>query len=323
MQAKKIFVVGSLNIDLVTRMERLAREGETVAGSDLMLFPGGKGANQACAAGMLGGRSAMVGQVGADPFAGHLLASLERAGVDTAGVGRSERATGAAFISVLPDGENAIVISPGANATLTPDVALPRLAALEKGDLLLAQLEVPLETVEAVLAYAAERGAVTILDPAPARPLPCALLRHVTYLTPNQTEAALLLGKPDLEIDGFDAAREAARGLLALGPAAAVLKLGRQGCFVAANGFNGGVPGFAVEAVDTTAAGDTFNGAFAVALAEGMSLADAAIFANAAGALSVTRPGAQSSIPPRDEVDVFLKAAGRAAAAEKTHVHRR
>lgn len=323
MQAKKIFVVGSLNIDLVTRMERLPREGETVAGSDLTLFPGGKGANQACAAGMLGGRSAMVGQVGTDPFGGHLLASLQDAGVDTSGVGRSARATGAACISVLPGGENAIVISPGANATLTPDVALPRLAALEAGDLLLAQLEVPLETVAAVLAYAAERGAVTILDPAPARPLPRALLRNVAYLTPNQSEAALLLGKPAMAIDGFADALEAARGLLELGPAAAVVKLGRLGCFIAAGGFRGGVEGFAVEAVDTTAAGDTFNGAFAVGLAEGMTVADAAGFANAAAALSVTRPGAQSSIPRRDEVVAFRKAAGRPAVEEKTNVHRR
>lgn len=323
MPARKIFVVGSLNIDLVMRMERLPREGETVAGSDLALFPGGKGANQACAAGMLGGRSAMVGQVGTDPFGGHLLASLEGAGVDTSGVGRPVRATGAAFISVLPGGENAIVISPGANATLAPDVALSRLAALEAGDLLLAQLEIPLETVAAVLAFAARRGAIAILDPAPARPLPPELLRNVAYLTPNQSEAALLLGQPEMAIADFDGAGEAARGLLELGPAAAVLKLGRQGCFVAAHGFRGGVEGFAVEAVDTTAAGDTFNGAFAVGLAEGMSVACAATFANAAGALSVTRPGAQSSIPRRDEVDAFLKAAGRPAAAEEPHVHRR
>lgn len=316
MPAKKIFVVGSLNIDLVMRMDRLPRAGETVAGSDLALYPGGKGANQACAAGLLGGRAAMVGQVGGDPFGGHLLASLGEAGVDTSGVGCSSRATGAAYISVLPNGENAIVISPGANATLSPEVALSRLGALEAGDLLLAQLEVPLETVEAVLEYAARRGAITILDPAPARPLPPSLLRNVAYLTPNQSEAALLLGNPGMEIDGFESAREAARGLLALGPESAVLKLGSQGCFVNAAGFQEGVPGFAVDAVDTTAAGDTFNGAFAVALAEGMSVADAAVFANAAGALSVTRPGAQSSIPRRDEVEAFLK-------SENSNVHRR
>ncbi len=294
-------------------MDRLPREGETVSGSDLTLFPGGKGANQACAAARLGGRSVMIGQIGSDPFGGHLLASLEAAGVDTSGVGTSTRATGAACISVLLGGENAIVISPGANATLTPDVALPRLAALEAGDLLLAQLEVPLETVGAVLAHAARAGAVTMLDPAPALPLSGGLLRHVAYLTPNQSEAALLLGHPDAEIRTFEEARQAASRLLELGPRSVVLKLGSMGCFAATPEFTGGIEAFRVDAVDTTAAGDTFNGAFAVGLAEGMTVADAASFANAAAALSVTRPGAQSSVPGRDEVMEFLRAMGQLA----------
>lgn len=307
---KKIFVAGSLNIDLVTRLDRLPREGETVSGSDLTLIPGGKGANQACAAARLGGRSVMIGRIGSDPFGGHLLASLNAAGVDTSGVGTSPRATGAALISVLPAGENAIVISPGANATLTPEAALAGLAALEPGDLVLAQLEVPLETVEAVLAYAARAGAVTMLDPAPARPLSGGLLRHVTYLTPNQSEAALLLGHSEAEIRTFEEARQAASRLLDLGLRAVVLKLGSMGCFAATPEFTGGIEAFRVEAVDTTAAGDTFNGAFAVGLAEGMTVADAARFANAAAALSVTRPGAQSSIPSREEVAAFQKTAG-------------
>ena len=325
MEPKRIFVVGSLNIDLVTRMERLPREGETVSGSDLMLFPGGKGANQACAAARLGGRTAIIGQVGNDPFGEHLLGSLRNAGVDTTGTGRSARATGAACISVLPGGENAIVISPGANATLTPDLALSRLGALKAGDFLLVQLEVRPETVEAVLVYAVRRGAVTILDPAPARPLSRELLGCVTYLTPNQSEAAQLLGKPDMPITGFADAREATRALLELGPAAAVLKMGKLGCYVAAGEFSDGVEGFAVDAVDTTAAGDTFNAAFAVGLSEGMSVADAAVFANAAAALSVTRAGAQSSIPNRDEVTTFLETSRRrpacGPAAGGTHVH--
>jgi ribokinase len=310
-QAQKIFVVGSLNIDLVTRIERLPRAGETISGSDLMLFPGGKGANQVCAAGRLGGRAAMIGQVGDDPFAGYLLASLHGAGVDTSGVGNSGGATGAACISILPGGENVIVISPGANATLTPKLALSRLSGLGSGDLVLLQLEVPLGTVEAAAAFAAARGAVCMLDPAPAQPLAGDLLRHVHYLTPNQSEAALLLKRPEASIDSFTDAAEAASRLLELGPQAVILKLGRAGCFVAAPGFTGGVAGFAVEAVDSTGAGDTFNGAFAMGLAEGMPLPCAATFANAAAAISVTRPGAQSSIPNRDEVVAFLRASGR------------
>jgi ribokinase len=310
-ESKKIFVVGSLNIDLVTRMERLPRAGETIQGGDLMLFSGGKGANQACAAARLGGHAVMIGQTGRDPFAGTLLASLQAAGVDTAGIGASEGATGAAWISLLPAGENAIVISQGANMTLTPDLALSRMAALEPGDLVLLQLEVPLATVAAVLAHGARRGAVSILDPAPAQCLSREILQSVSYLTPNQSEAALLLNRPEAPVDDFAAAGEAARRLLESGPGAVLLKLGRMGCFAAAGGFCGRIPGFAVEAVDTTGAGDTFNGAFAVALGEGMPLATAAQFANAAAALSVMRLGAQSSIPNRQEVTAFLNASGR------------
>jgi ribokinase len=299
-----------LNIDLVVRMDRLPRAGETVSGGDLMLFPGGKGANQVCAAARLGGKATMIGQIGTDPFGGHLLDSLRGAGVDTAGVGTSTSATGAACISVLPTAENAIVISPGANATLTPEIALARLAALGTGDLLLLQLEIPLATVDAILTYAAGRGAVSMLDPAPAQPLSPELLRKICYLTPNQSEAAVLLNRPDASIDDFEEARKAASRLMDLGPKAVVLKLGRMGCFVATSGFCAGIPGFSVDAVDTTAAGDTFNGAFAVGLAEGMPIPAAAQFANAAAALSVMRLGAQSSIPNRDEVMAFLNEKG-------------
>jgi ribokinase len=307
MEPKRVFVAGSLNIDLVMGVERLPREGETVVGSDLMLHPGGKGANQVCAAGRLGGRAAMIGQLGCDPFAAHLLTSLQNAGVDTAGVGTSRHSTGAACIFVLPSGENAIAISPGANASLTPEAAVARLAALQAGDLVLLQLEVPLETVEAVLTYALGRGAVTMLDPAPARPLSREMLRSVTYLTPNQSEAGLLLGNPDLAIESFDDAARAADRLLEMGPSVVVLKLGHMGCFLAARDFRGGIEAFPVTAVDTTAAGDTFNGAFAVGLAEGMPAPAAARFACAASAISVTRAGAQSSIPVRSEVMALLE----------------
>jgi len=301
-----IVVIGSANMDLVLPVERLARAGETISGGDLALFPGGKGANQACAVGKLGGRAAMIGFVGNDAFGAKLTASLDRAGVDTSGLGISDRPTGCACIYVLPDGENSIVISPGANATVLPENVLSKLDLLHEGMYLLSQLEIPIATVTVALARAKAAGATTILDPAPVRALSSELLRNVDFLTPNQSEAAALLGDPDLEIRGFGEALRAAERLLALGPAAAVLKLGSLGCYIAAGKVRAMVPGFEVSAVDTTAAGDIFNGAFAVALAEGADVLEAARFANAAAAISVTRPGAQSSIPSREEVEAFL-----------------
>lgn len=301
-----IVVIGSANMDLVIAVERLARAGETIPGGDLGMFPGGKGANQACAAGALGGAVAMIGQVGDDAFGAQLTASLARAGVHTKDVGVSDRPTGCACIYVMPGGENSIVISPGANATLLPPIALPKLDLLREGMFLLLQLEIPMETIEAALAKAKSAGATTILDPAPARPLSHAALANVDFITPNQSETAALLDDPALEIHTPREAQAAAERLLAMGPAHAVLKLGRSGCFVAAGAVRAMVPGFPVDAVDTTAAGDVFNGAFAVALAEGKDAIEAARFANAAAAISVTRPGAQSSIPSREEVEAFL-----------------
>lgn len=302
----EIVVIGSANMDLVLPVERLARAGETISGGDLALFPGGKGANQACAVGKLGGRVAMIGQVGNDAFGAKLAASLEQAGVDTSRLGVSDRPTGCACIYVLPDGENSIVISPGANATVVPENVLPKLDLLHEGVYLLSQLEIPMATVESAFAKAKAEGAITMLDPAPVRPLSAELLRNVDFLTPNQSEAAALLGDPNLEIRDFGEAEVVAERLLALGPASAVLKLGSLGCYIAAGKVRAAVPGFEVSAVDTTAAGDIFNGAFAVALSEGKDVLEAARFANAAAAISVTRPGAQSSIPSREEVEAFL-----------------
>lgn len=301
-----IVVAGSLNADLVQRVERFPRPGETVVGSDLSIIPGGKGANQACAAALLGGRVKMLGQVGNDPFGPILIESLERANVDTSGVRVSAAATGTAAILVLPAGENLIIISPGANANLTPDTITDRLETIGPRSILLTQLEVPLATTELCLRVARERGATTILDPAPAQALPSELLALVDFLTPNQTEAALLLGSKG-EIESYEEAEQAAQELLERGPSAIVLKLGSLGVVVAKRGAAFRAHGFAVKAVDSTAAGDTFNGALAVALAEGSTLEDACRFANAAGAISVTRHGAQSSIPRRTEVEDFLR----------------
>ncbi len=302
----RIVVIGSLNADLVQNVDRLPRPGETIVGGNLQTFSGGKGANQAYAAGRMGAQVSMIGQVGNDGLASLLMQSLQSAGVHTGTVGEADLSTGAAVILVLPDGENLIVISPGANATVTPALAAHRLSGLDEGSYLLSQLEIPIESVQESLAVAKARGAVTILDPAPARELSPELLRNVDFLTPNETETLTLLGEPGFQMDVDSDVELAARKILALGPKSVVLKLGARGCMIATVNGSHRVPGFKVSAVDTTAAGDVFNGAFATALAEGRTVPDAARFANAAGALSVTRPGAQNSVPSRREVERFL-----------------
>ena len=305
-EAPDIVVIGSLNADLVQNVDRLPRPGETIVGSNLQTFSGGKGANQAYAAGRMGAQVSMIGQVGNDGLASLLMESLRSAGVHTGAVGAADLSTGAAVILVLPDGENLIVISPGANATVTPSLAAQRLGSMREGSYLLSQLEIPIESVQESLAVAKARGATTILDPAPARELSPELLRNVDFLTPNETETMTLLGKRDLRMDVDSDLEVAARKILALGPRSVVLKLGARGCMIATDQGSLRLPGFKVSAVDTTAAGDVFNGAFATALAEGRTVPDAARFANAAGALSVTRPGAQNSVPSRQEVERFL-----------------
>ena len=306
----EIVVIGSLNADLVQNVDRLPKPGETVVGGSLETFSGGKGANQAYAAGRMGARVRMIGQVGSDSLASLLLDSLRSAGVNTDSVGAAEMSTGAAVILVLPDGENLIVISPGANATVTPALAAEKLGGLGEGAFVLSQLEIPTESVRESLAVAKGRGATTILDPAPARALPGEVLRNVDFLTPNETETAALLGEPGLALDTDSDLETAARRILALGPGTAVLKLGARGCLIVSERDSLRVPGFKVVPVDTTAAGDVFNAAFATGLAEGRTLEAAARFANAAAALSVTRPGAQNSVPSRRQVDRFLKESG-------------
>jgi ribokinase len=254
----------------------------------------------------VGGCVSMIGQVGDDSFGGMLIESLQSAGVNTEHVAIVEGSSGTAMILVLPNGENAIVISAGANATLTPSQAAQRLEGLTSASLLLCQLEIPLETVEHSLAAAKRKGATTILDPAPANTSCLSMLRHVDILTPNETEALQLLGR-DGTIDDDVQAQQVARELLQRGATTVVLKLGSRGCCIVNKEFSTVVSGYAVSAVDTTAAGDTFNGAFACALGQRKPIVEAARFANAAGALSVTRPGAQNSIPTREEVEQFLE----------------
>ena len=293
-------------MDLVLPVQRLPRAGETLAGGDLALNPGGKGANQAVAAARLGGDVIITASVGADAFGETLLQSLRDSGVNTDRVKTSSRPTGCASIYVMPGGANSIVVSPGANADLDPASAVSALHDLTQHDFLLAQLETPLETVEAAFAYASRIGAMTILDPAPARMLPQSLIANASLITPNQTEAGVLLGDPDLRIETFEQAEWAAARLTAMGFRGVTMKLGSLGCMCSPLR----VAALPVEAVDTTAAGDVFNAALAVALAEGRSMEHAMRFGNAAAALSVTRRGAQNSAPCRADVEHILASGG-------------
>ncbi|MGJ5818826.1 ribokinase [Paludibaculum fermentans] len=308
MQSSSLVVTGSLNMDFVVQVDRLPAPGETTLGGNFQMIPGGKGANQACAAGKLAtnGRVRMVGCVGLDPFADHLKASLAAAGVDVSAVRAARQTpTGVALIWVEKSGQNSIVVAPGANTQLGPgDIEASR-AAYAGARCALFQLETPLATVQAAMLAGHGAGALTILDPAPAQRLPAGLLALVDILTPNESEACILLDREPARVT-FAEAPEIAKALRALGPKAVVLKLGEQGCFYSDGEQEFPVPGFAVKAVDTTAAGDTFNAGLAVALAEGLEMPAALRFANAAAAISVTRLGAQASAPSRAEVDAFM-----------------
>ncbi|MDQ6665925.1 MAG: ribokinase [Acidobacteriota bacterium] len=305
-----IVVVGSLNMDFVVRVDRLPASGETVLGRQFQTIPGGKGANQACAAGRLGRDSAivkMIGRVGFDPFADHLKASLSAAGVDVSGVhGTRSQPTGVALIAVDAAGQNSIVVAPGANHELAAADVESMRKNFRGARIALFQLESPLDTVAAALKLAREEGVTTILDPAPAQPLPPDMLQSIDILTPNESEALGLLGLPSRRI-GVNEAAPLAKALLKLGPKMVILKLGAEGCYSATLDSENHHAAFPVDVVDTTAAGDTFNAGLAVALAEGKDFAAALRFANAAAAISVSRAGAQSSAPSRAEVDEFLR----------------
>ena len=304
-----LVVAGSLNMDFVVSVDRLPAAGETVLGCDFRMIPGGKGANQACAAGRLGSdsiRVKMIGRVGYDVFADHLKASLSAAGVDVTAVHATRaQPTGVALIWVDRQGQNSIVVASGANRELaSADVEAMR-KSLRGAAIALFQLETPLDTVEAALKLAREEGAITMLDPAPAQRLSAGLLEAVDILTPNESEALLLCGRAPARVS-VDEASELAESLRGLGPRMVIVKLGEQGCLLLNDAGAQHFPGYEVAVRDTTAAGDTFNAALAVGLAEGRTIEKAIPFANAAAAISVTRVGAQASAPGRAEVDEFL-----------------
>lgn len=294
-----LVVVGSLNMDLVARTIRHPQPGETVLGSAFATFPGGKGGNQAVAAARIGGQVAMIGRVGADGFGDALVTSLAEAGVNTRYVLRTpQSSSGVALIVVSEEGQNSIVVSPGANGLLSPEDVKAAASSFEGASAVLLQLEVPLPTVIAAAELAHQAGARVILNPAPAQSLPNRLLHLVDVLIPNQSELALLTGFESITL-GLDA-------LLSLGCRNVLVTLGDRGVLVADCNGSFVLNGHSIPVVDTTAAGDAFVGAFAVALGEGKSIREAAAWGNAAGALAVTRAGAQPSLPARAEVEAFL-----------------
>ncbi len=301
----RVVVVGSSNTDMVLRVPRIPGPGETVLGRDFVMAGGGKGANQAVAAARAGGRVALVARIGDDIFGERALAGLAAAGIDTRHVLRTPgAASGVALIDVDDRGENSISVASGANALLSAADVEGAAAAVAGADVLLVQLESPLETVEAAVRLAGERGVPVVLNPAPARPLDDGLLARVSVLTPNEHEAGLLTGAAVRDEAG---ARDAAARLRSRGARTVVVTLGERGVYALADGFEGHLPAFKADPVDTTAAGDVFNGALAVALGEKRPLPEALRFAQAAAAVSVTRPGAQPSAPTRAEIEAFLE----------------
>ncbi|NER37056.1 MAG: ribokinase [Oscillatoria sp. SIO1A7] len=322
-----IIVFGSINMDLVAKTHRLPQPGETFIGQEFFTAPGGKGANQAVAAARLGIPTYMVGRVGSDSFGQELLASLQTAGVNANYVFTDKAiSSGVAIIAVDDRGENTIIIIPGANGRMG-ESDLERLQdLLPEADVLLLQLEIPLDALQAAARAARQAGVTVILDPAPARfDLPEELYSLVDIITPNEIEAAQLTG---LAVDSPETASQAAAELLRRGVGTAIIKLGDRGVVYATAEDRGKtladkniqlkdnlsvpinpyqfLPAFSVEAVDTVAAGDAFNGAMAAALASGKSIGEAVVWGAAAGALCATKPGAQPSMPDRATFDNFL-----------------
>jgi len=305
---KRIVVAGSSNTDMVVRAARIPRPGETVLGGEFLMAAGGKGANQAVAAARAGGAVTFIARVGDDLFGRQALRGFRRDRINIDKVGIDRRASsGVALIVVGQGGENAITVASGANARLTEAEIRRAAKVIASADILLLQLEIPLAAVSLAAAIAKRSCVRTILNPAPARPLPEALLNRISVLTPNESEAEILTG---IKIIGRkDAERAAIR--LAKRTEAVILTMGARGLIIASGSKTEFVPAFKVKAVDTTGAGDVFNGALAVALAEGGSLSGAARFASAAAALSVTKWGAQPSAPRRSEIEGFLARASR------------
>jgi len=304
-KGKYILVLGSLNADIVTVVGRRPSPGETIFCESYSLIPGGKGANQAATIAKLGGKVLLAGKVGADFFGGFLKENLKQLGVDIDLVQEErKRMTGLALITVDKKGENSIIVIPGANQCICPGDVNRLQSYLQNACLLLLQLEIPLKAVTRALSLARKFSVPVILDPGPARKLPASVFPLVSFLLPNEQEARILSG---IRIKNLATARQAAKTLLGLGTETVLVKLGGKGCLVATKKKIILVPAFPVKAVDSTAAGDAFAGAFALALASGKEVVSAVRFASAAAAISVTRLGAQTSLPGRQELENFLR----------------
>ena len=300
--SKPIVVVGSINMDLVATAPHIPAAGETILGTDFQTNPGGKGANQAVAAARAGATVQVIGQLGSDDIGKQLREGLNKAGIDTSSVGTVPGTSGVALITVAANGDNSIVVTPGANTQLTPAFLDQHAEKIRKAGIVLAQLEIPLETVVHLAELCAKAEVPLMLDPAPAQELPSSLFSKITWFTPNETEAAFYLGKKAKDSEA------AANSLIAKGLKGVILKLGDKGSYFAvAKGNEVTIKPFNVKAVDTTAAGDAFNGAFAAALMLGQSRLEAAMFASAASAISVTRAGAQKSMATFEEVQQMLE----------------
>ncbi len=300
MNQKKITVIGSSNTDMVIKTSKLPVPGETIMGGNFFMNPGGKGANQAVAATRLGGKVVFVTKTGNDIFGKQSLKLFEDEGIDIRfAVSDPQNPSGVALITVDANGENCIVVAPGSNGTLNKkDIDLAKEEICTSGFVLM-QLEIPIEGVQYVAEMAHKVGAKVILNPAPARQLPDALLKYLYLITPNETETEIITG---VKVHDIASAQEASRILLKKGVQNVIITMGSKGAFLFNEQESKMIPTVKVTPVDTTAAGDVFNGALAVALAEGKSFSEAIEFANKAGAISVTRMGAQSSAPYRKEI---------------------
>ena len=300
----RVLVIGSANMDFTVAVPRLPAEGETVTGGSFYVSHGGKGANQAVAAQRVGGDVRFVGCVGEDAQGDQVAQQLAAEGIPNANLIRTGAATGVALIMVDAGGRNKIAVASGANFQLLPDLARIHASLMTWAKVLLLQLEIPIPTVQWALATAREHGVLSILNPAPAQPLSDTLLSLVDCLTPNATEAHTLTGVP---VDGPEAAAQAAQHLLTRGVRRVIVTLGSQGVLTCDRKSALHFPAFPVEAVDTTGAGDAFNGALAVGLAAGGNWEEALPLANAAAALTCTRRGAQTSFPRRADVEAFIR----------------
>ena len=300
--ARPIYVIGSSNTDMVVKTEKLPMPGETVIGGTFFMNPGGKGANQAVAAARLGGRVTFIARVGADLFGSQALQQFQKENINTRFVTQDpEYPSGVALIGVDRQGENTIIVAPGSNRQLNVKDVANAFESIDEKSIILIQLEIPQETVEFAILSGKKKNCDVILNPAPVQPVDGNALRNLSIITPNETEAEMLTG---IRITDLKTAEQAARQLHQSGVPNVIITLGSKGAYVSAGSSGKLVAAPKVTAVDTTAGGDCFNGALAVALAEGMKIEAAVGFACQAASLSVTRMGAQASMPYRKEVNV-------------------